>query len=149
MLRNSFSNAHHESYLCFDSLFYTRCSDGWRHENCTGSCAGLLNGIRDASEDRLSEMRLASFLWIGAADNIRAILYRLLGMESTLSTREALEDDLGITVDAEVLSGRGISGRGLEGGVGGAGRGSGGEGLRKESSPQWLLEGLHGTTSSA
>ena len=63
--------------------------------------AGLFARFRDGVEHRQIEMRRAAFAGRGAADHLRAVGDRLLGMEGAVLAGEALADDLGVLVDED------------------------------------------------
>ena len=103
----------------------------------------LLHAIGDTGKDRLAQVRLPGFLGVGAADDIGAVFDCLLGVEGALAAGEALVEDFGVVVDAQVFVGAFVAGGGLDrcrcvacsGGEGRCGPSEGfGEGL---------AEGLH------
>lgn len=98
MLRDPLSNAHHEPNLRLNRLPYPRRGNRRRHENRTRIRASLFDRIRYILEHRTSEMFFAGFLGVRAAYDIGAVFDRLLRVESTLPTREALEDYFSLIV---------------------------------------------------
>lgn len=102
VLGDTLSNADDKADLSSDGLLDTGGGERGRDEDGGGIGAGLLHGIADIGEHRLAEVLLAGLLGVGAANDVGAVLNGLLGVESTLLAGEALEDDLGLVVDAQV-----------------------------------------------
>src|SRR4029079_698368 len=63
--------------------------------------AGFFLGLGDGVEDRQIEMARAAFARRRAADHLRPVSDRGLGMESAVLAGEALTDDLGVLVDED------------------------------------------------
>jgi len=148
VLRDTLSNAYYQTDLGGNGLLNTLSSKRRRDEDGRGIGASLLHSIADGSEDGLAQVLGAGFLGVGAADNVGAVVDGLLGVESTLTTSEALVDELGLVVDPQVAASSGIaSGRG-DGGVGGAGDGRRGSGC-PQAAGQTLSQRSHCVKISA
>lgn len=130
MLRNSFCNANGERDLRFESFFDARGCKGWRDEDDAGVGSSFFYSFRDVLEHWETKMGRSGLclqsvcLWssigdvflglgrltlgIRAANNLGAVLDRLLSMECTLLSCKALENDLGVRIDPQITPGLGV-----------------------------------------
>jgi hypothetical protein len=134
VLGNALSDTDNEANLGLNGLLDTLCSNRGRDEDGRSGSASLLDSVGDSCKDGLAQMCLSGLLGVGTTDDLSAVLNGLLGVEGTLLSSEALEDDLGLVVDAEV---------GVGGQVGGRGAAVGARGGAQDGA-HWLSEALHG-----
>ena len=142
VLRDTLSNAYYQTDLGGNGLLNTLRSKRRRDKDGRGIGASLLHGIADGSEDRLAQVLGAGFLGVGAANDVGAVVDGLLGVEGTLTTSEALVDELGLVADPQVAASRSIAGGRGDGSVGGAGDGGRGSGC-PQAAGQTLSQRSH------
>lgn len=144
VLRNPLRDTHHQPNLRLDRLLNPPRRNGRRQEDRTGIGARLFHRVRHALEHRLPEVLRAGFVGVGAADDMRAVLDCLLGVEGALAAGEALEYDLGVVADAQVSGGLRVALGCFEGeGGGGASGRDGAARFGEEGSAERPLEGMH------
>lgn len=73
VLRDTLSDADHERDLSLQSLLDTSSGERWWDEDSRGIGASCFAGLLHVGKHWLSKMLAASFLWVGAADNVGTI----------------------------------------------------------------------------
>lgn len=91
VLWDTLCNADNKWHLSLQSLLNTSGSE-WRwDEDGRGICASCFSCLLNIGKHGLSKMLRASFLWVGASDDVGTILDGALCVEGTLLASEALE----------------------------------------------------------
>ena len=99
--RDALGDADDELELGVDRLQDRVGGEGRRHVDRGGGGAGLRPRLGDGVEDGQADVGLAALAGGDAADHLRAVGDRLLGVEGALAAGQALADDLGVLVDED------------------------------------------------
>src|SRR5690606_35612518 len=99
--RDALGDADDERHLGVDGLEDGVGRERRRHVDDRGRGAGRGDSLADGVENRQVEMLRPALPGRDAADHLRAVGHRLLGMEGALRAGEALADDLRVLVDED------------------------------------------------
>lgn len=85
MLRNTLRYAHNQANLSLDRLLDTGRGKRRRDKDRAGIGTGLLYRVCNGSKNWLAEMFRAGLLRVRSTNDVRAVINRLLSVESALS----------------------------------------------------------------